>query len=80
MAVIRLTGHLPALANNQLCIEVAANNYQQLLGQLKKHYPELAEQVEKMALAIDGQIYQNPFMEAISESSDIVFIPPIAAG
>ncbi len=80
MATLRLTGKLPTLANDQLYLEIAADNYQQLLNALKKQYPELAEQVANMALSIDGQIYQNPFVEAISDCSDIVFIPPIAAG
>ena len=80
MAMIELTGNLPDLAEGQLRLEIAASNYQQLLVELTKQYPQLAEKTATMALSIDGQIYQNPFMEAITESSELVFIPPIAAG
>jgi molybdopterin converting factor small subunit len=33
-----------------------------------------------MAVAIDGQIYQNALLQEISPGSDVHILPPIAGG
>jgi hypothetical protein len=33
-----------------------------------------------MAVAIDGQIYQDPFLEPISPNSEVFFLPRIGGG
>jgi hypothetical protein len=58
----------------------AATNYRELLSELKNRWPELTEMLDKTAVAIDGQIYQDAFLEAIGETSEVFFMARIEGG
>ena len=57
-----------------------ATNYRELVNELKSRWPELTEMLDKTAVAIDGQIYQDAFLEAIGESSEVFFMARIEGG
>jgi molybdopterin converting factor small subunit len=62
-------------------IEVPAANYQALIEALDERYPGFADAVTvRVAVAIDGQIYQDPLLEPIGPGSEVFFLPPIEGG
>jgi len=73
-AVRRFTGDVTEL-------EVEAPDVRRLLIELDKRFPGLGRQVdESMAIAIDGEIIQDSWLEPIRPDSEIYLIPKIAGG
>ena len=62
-------------------LEVAADTFRRLVLELEQRYPGLGKQVEEsMAVAIDGEIYQDAYGARLRPDSEIVLIPKIAGG
>ena len=50
-------------------------------GSLRERYPALAPHLEQgLAVAIDGQIYQDALLQEISADSEVHVLPQIAGG
>ena len=61
--------------------DVAAANVRQLLNALDARHPGLAREIEaSMALAIDGEIYQDAWLEPLAERSEVFVVPKIGGG
>ncbi|MEY4784048.1 MAG: hypothetical protein RIR41_1983 [Pseudomonadota bacterium] len=61
--------------------EVEARTVRALMRELEARFPGLGEFVEdQMALAIDGEIFQDALGVEIGADSEIVLIPKIAGG
>jgi molybdopterin synthase sulfur carrier subunit len=62
-------------------IEVEATNFRRLVVELDKRFPGLGTQIdESMAIAIDGEIYQDSYGVVLRQDSEIVLIPKIGGG
>jgi sulfur-carrier protein len=62
-------------------LEVDASTIRALIKELERRYPGLGEQVdESMAVAIDGVICQDSYLEPIKPDSEVCLIPKIAGG
>jgi len=62
-------------------LEVAATTFRRLVLELEQRYPGLGRQVEEgMAVAIDGEIYQDAYSAELRPDSEIVLIPKIGGG
>ena len=61
-------------------VYVEAATVRELIKELGARYPELREPLESMAVAIDGEIVNDPLLEPLSASSDVHFLPPIGGG
>jgi molybdopterin converting factor small subunit len=62
-------------------LEVAATTFRRLVLELEARYPGLGRQVEEgMAVAIDGEIFQDAYAAELRPESEIVLIPKIAGG
>jgi molybdopterin converting factor small subunit len=62
-------------------IEVRAATVRQLLRELDDLYPGLGDELgTDTAIAIDGEIFQDPYLEAIGADSEIYFLPRIGGG
>jgi sulfur-carrier protein len=60
---------------------VEATTFRQLVRELERAYPGLGEQVEEgMAIAIDGEIFQDAYLAELKPGSEIVLIPKIGGG
>lgn len=69
------------LAGGAAELEVAATSFRRLITELEARFPGLGRQVEqRMALAIDGVIYQDSTGAELTEGSEIVLIPKIGGG
>ena len=61
--------------------EVEATTFRQLIRELDQKYPGLGSQVEEgMAVAIDGEIFQDAYHVEWKPGSEIVLIPKIGGG
>ncbi len=68
-------------ANGVLEHEFAADNVRRLLQAMDQKFPGLAKHLSnKTAVAIDGEIFQDPFLESIQPDSEIYFLPMIESG
>lgn len=62
-------------------LEVEADNVRQLIAALDRQYPGVGERLRtRTAVAIDGEIFQEPYLEAIGANSEVYFLPKIEGG
>jgi molybdopterin converting factor small subunit len=81
MAHVTLIGNLRQYTGGVTELEVEAGNVRQLFARLGEKYPALAPHLEQgLAVAIDGQIYQDALLEPIGPDSDVHVLPQIAGG
>jgi sulfur-carrier protein len=81
MAKIVLTRGLTQFTGGESELELDAANIRQLLAQLGDRYPALKPHlVEGLAVAIDGEIFQDAWLEPIPPDSEVHLIPRIAGG
>ena len=60
---------------------VSSTNYRDLLVELLNRYRRLPEdEILKMAVAIDGEIIHDPFLEAVGPDSEVHFLFRISGG
>ncbi|MBV9861910.1 MAG: MoaD/ThiS family protein [Alphaproteobacteria bacterium] len=70
----RFTGGLTEL-------EVEANTVRRMILELDRRFPGLGHQIEEgMAVAIDGEIYQDAYQVALTPDSEVYLIPKIGGG
>lgn len=80
MATVTFPDTLLDIANGQREVEVTAANYRELLIALEEKFPGMGDALANMAVAIDGQIYQDAFLESLQADSDIFFMQRIEGG
>jgi molybdopterin converting factor small subunit len=68
-------------AAGQTEFEVEATNFRRLILELDRRFPGLGNQVEEsMAIAIDGEIFQDAYDAELRPDSEIYLIPKIGGG
>jgi sulfur-carrier protein len=61
--------------------DVEANNFRRLVLELDRRFPGLGRQVEEgMAVAINGEIFQDAYLAPLEPDSEIYLIPKIGGG
>ena len=81
MARVVLNGNLRQYSGGESEFELDAKNVHQLFAQLGAKHPELAPHLEEgIAVAIDGEIYQDALFADIGADSEVHIIPKIAGG
>ncbi len=81
MAHVTLIGNLRQFTGGVTELEVEANSIRQLFVRLGEKFPELAPHLEDgLAVAIDGQIYQETLIQPIEPNSSVQILPQIAGG
>jgi sulfur-carrier protein len=62
-------------------LEVEANTVRRLILELDRRFPGLGHQIDEgMALAINGEIFQDAYLAPLSPDSEIYLIPKIGGG
>lgn len=62
-------------------LEVAATTFRRLVAELEERFPGLGRQVEEsMAVAIDGEIFQDAYSAKFGPENEVVLIPKIGGG
>ncbi len=81
MAHVVLIGNLRQYTGGVTALDIDARSIRQLFMKLGQKYPELAPHLEEgLAVAIDGQIYQDALLEPIGENAEVHILPQIAGG
>jgi molybdopterin synthase sulfur carrier subunit len=81
MVRVVLTGNLRHLTGGESELEVEAGNIGQLFRALGQRYPDLEPHLEEgVAVAIDGQIFQEALFEPIPPDAEVHLMPQIAGG
>ena len=62
--------------------EIVASSVRSLIRELNNLYPGLGTQVSEgtLSVAIDGDIYQDAFLEELKPDSEVAFLPKIGGG
>ena len=81
MARVVLVGNLAQVTGGVAEFDLSATSVQQLFRQLAELHPALEPHLETgVAVAIDGQIYQDALFAPIDEASEVFLLPQIAGG
>jgi sulfur-carrier protein len=81
MAHVTLIGTLRQFTGGITEVEVDAATVRQLFVRLGERYPALAPHLQQgLAVAIDGQIYQDALLQSIDAESEVHILPQIAGG
>ena len=62
--------------------EIVAPSVRSLIRELDSLYPGLGAQINDgtLSVAIDGDIYQDAFLEELNPDSEVAFLPKIGGG
>ena len=81
MARVVLVGNLAQVTGGVAEFDLSATSVQQLFRQLAELHPALERHLETgVAVAIDGQIYQDALFAPIADASEVFLLPQIAGG
>ncbi len=81
MAHVVLVGNLAQLTGGVAEFELSATSVKQLYQQLTELHPAIGPHLETgVAVAIDGQIFQDTLLEPIGPDSEVFLLPQIAGG
>ena len=62
-------------------VDVDVSDVRQLIRALDERFPGLGEKLrDGVAIAIDGEIINDPLLEPIEPDSEVHFLPPISGG
>jgi len=81
MARVVLVGNLARLTGGVAELQLSATSIKQLFQQLAERYPDITPHLnEGIAVAVDGQIYQDDLFQPIAPDSEVFLLPQIAGG
>ena len=82
MAKVVLTASISSeYTSGQAEIEVEGANVRAIVRALEDRFPGLGERIQtEMAIAIDGEIFQDPFLEPVEPDSEVFVLPKIGGG
>ena len=81
MIEVQLGATLRSMAGGRTSFPLEAANIKQLLDRLGETYPELAPILERgVAVAINGQLYKNAWLQPIPEGAEVFLMPRVAGG
>lgn len=80
MARVVFPDHLLQYTGGVREIDVRAADFRELLIDLEARWPDASPVLEKCAVAIDGQIYQDAFLEPLGPDSEVFFMQRIEGG
>jgi len=72
--------HLLRYTGGEREVDLDAIDFRTLLERLEARYPGCREALAKSAVAIDGQIYQDAFLERLSPEAEVFFMQRIEGG
>jgi sulfur-carrier protein len=81
VARVVLVGNLAQLTGGVTEFRLSATSVKQLFQQLTELHPTIGPHLEEgVAVAIDGQIYQDALLQEIATDSEVHLLPQIAGG
>jgi molybdopterin converting factor small subunit len=80
VATVHLPSGLTRHTGGVASVEIDAARIPDLLAALCDRFPPIADQLNAMAVAIDGEIYADPNYQALRADSEVHLVPRIAGG
>jgi len=80
VARIVFPDHLLSVTGGVRELAVDAANVRELLLKLEERFPGSEEALGKSAIAIDGQIHQDAWLEALTPDSEVFFMLRLEGG
>lgn len=81
LAQVKLTGNLPQFTNSQDQFEIDARDIRGLFRELTRLHPDVKPHLEEgIAVAINGEIFQDSWFEPIPEGAEVTIMPAIGGG
>ena len=80
MAIVHLPSGLTQFTGGLSTVTIDAPRVVDLLTTLAERYPDLGPQLDEIAVAIDGEIYQDPGYQPVRPTSEVHLVPRIAGG
>ncbi|HEY7289036.1 MAG TPA: MoaD/ThiS family protein [Vicinamibacterales bacterium] len=80
MIKLHLPSGLTAFTGGIDVVELEAARVSDALALLTERFPALGGQMDEMAVAVDGEIYQQPGYQPLGPSSEVYLVPRIAGG
>ena len=81
MARVVLVGNLAQVTGGVAEFQISATSVKQLFEKLAELHPALQPHLQEgVAVAIDGQIYQDALFQPIGPASEVFLLPQIAGG
>jgi len=80
MATVHFTSDLARYTGGLETVALDAPRIHELKQSLSRRFPGLGEQLDTMAVAIDGEIYHDADYEPVRADTEIHFVPRIVGG
>ena len=80
MARVIFPDYLLSSTNGVREISVDCKSYRDLVEELEARWPGITDVLTKVAVAIDGQIYQDAWFESIGPTTEVCFMQRIEGG
>jgi len=80
MALVHLPSGLVHLTGGVDTVSIDAPRVAELLAALRERFPQISDQLDEMAVAIDGVIFSEPGYQELRFDSDVHLVPRIAGG
>ncbi len=81
VAVAEFPLGLQRFTEGQQSIEIEARNVRELIEALERRFPELGDRLRSgLAVAIDGDIHNDPYLEPLGRDSEVIFLSSISGG
>ena len=81
MARVILPEALAERFGAEVQLEIEGRTVRALLAALDARCPVIAQELEgRVAVAIDGEIYNDPLLEPVQAESEVHFLPRLAGG
>ncbi|HZT76655.1 MAG TPA: MoaD/ThiS family protein [Vicinamibacterales bacterium] len=80
MAIVHLPSGLAQFTGGVESVAIDAPRIADMLAELRRRFPQLADQLDDIAVAVDGDIYADPGYQPLRADSDVHLVPRIAGG
>ena len=80
MSKVTFPDHLLQYTDGTRELNVTCESFRGLVRELDAKWPGIEEVLQKTAVAIDGQIYQDAWFEKIEPTSEVFFMHRIEGG
>ena len=80
MPTVHFSGTLTAYTGGLEQVTIDAPRVHELMLALVERFPGLAAELERVAVAIDGQIYNHADYQKLEPRAEVHLVPPVAGG
>jgi molybdopterin converting factor small subunit len=80
MATVHFTSDLARYTGGLETVALDAHRIHELKQSLARRFPGLGEQLDTMAVAIDGEIYNDADYQRLEADTEVHFVPRMAGG